>query len=220
MKLVWDTSSISHALEDYIHSIASAYMHSKRRARDTPKWGDVYKSSVRRHSSEFIARLLLTGCDDEKFECYIPEAIRDELLKDKHFEMIIKALTSLEGKREVEEYYKEVLAEEKKEDITNFSEVVRTNLKVGRPTPSSRSLVTREALRRGLIRELSSQDLEAIALSLDLNAVLVTADRRMRDLARVLGVPTIYTIGEMRLDEIENRIKKVVEKVKFRGYRY
>jgi len=186
-ELVWDTSSLSHAFEEYSHSAVSAYMSVRKRALEKKyfvMWDDVKKALLRRHDSEYESRRMLTLCDGETYTCYIPEEVLDELRRSPR--ALHSAMTLIDPYRIEEEYVrKNRLAE-------GFARVFRPRLIISKaPMNYVRRVI--EASRRYGIR-IHYADVYALALAMSKNATLVTGDRRLADLARMLGVKVKYTL--------------------------
>ncbi|RLE86436.1 MAG: hypothetical protein DRJ67_07230 [Thermoprotei archaeon] len=178
MKLVWDTSSLSHAFEEFSHAAASAYM----RMRGARTWRKLKGLLLKRISSEARSRRLLLDCDVN--ECLIPLGVYREVAADPHFTDSLDLLTGY-GRR-VEERYKE-------KDIAGFAATFKPRLVIKTVRPSLVDYVLVRAREMGL--DISRADAEGVALAIEQGAVLVTADGRQARVARSLGVRVIYTIG-------------------------
>lgn len=188
---MWDTSSLSHAFEEYSHSVMSAYMSEHKKAlekRYFVTWEDVKRALLRRHRSEYESRRMLSLCDGEAYTCYIPEEVRDELRKSSR--IWHSAMVLLDPYRVEEEYVrKNRLAE-------GFARVFRPRLIIER-APMSYVRRVIEASRQLGIR-VHYADVRALALAMAKNATLVTGDRRLAELARMLGVKVKYTLGMVK----------------------
>ncbi len=178
MKLVWDTSSLSHAFEDLTHAIGSAVMYCANKVRC-----DVKTFLRRRFRSEHSSRDLLLTCDEN--ECLIPEEINRELRRNPQMRDEIQFL--VEG------------------DITEFMKRYGVRARGARmlfkPRLKSKRVSTRTFLEVKSVAErngirISDADMKAVALAYEEGATLVTADRRMKELAEMLGVPVVFTVGE------------------------
>ena len=186
-ELVWDTSSLSHAFEEYSHSAVSAYMSERKKAlrkKYIVTWEDVKEALLRRHRSEYESRKMLSLCDGETYTCYIPEEVMEELRRSRR---ILHSARVLLDPYSVEEEYvrKNRLAE-------GFARVFRPRLIIER---APRSYVRRviEASRQLGIK-IHYADVYALALAMAKGATLVTGDGRLAELAKMLGVKVRYTL--------------------------
>ena len=179
MKLVWDTSSLSHAFEDLTHAIGSAVMYCSGRIKC-----DVKKFLRRRFHSEHDAKELLLGCDENV--CIIPEEINKELKRNPQMRDELEFLVYGDETEMVKRYGGRA---------KNAGRIFKPRLKVRKVKPQYFRDVASLARRYGV--NISEQDMKAIALAYQEGATLVTADRKMKELAEVMGIPVIYTIGEI-----------------------
>lgn len=192
---VWDTSSLSHAFEDLAHASVTSYAEANRkfdfRLLPSPeKWMVLKRRLWKRFKSEHQSRLLLLECDET--ECLIPPSVLQELLAEPRIHDQTVLLTH--GGEDLEYAYM------KKRGLSvGFSHVFRPSLTVKHPSPVTTekvALVEKKMVESGeLPHHLSRQDLDGIALALDTNGTLITADRNQCLLAKKLGVNVIYTIG-------------------------
>lgn len=189
--LIWDTSSLSHAFEDYSHSCVSAYMSQKGKIErlllklklsEEEAWNMVKNALLRRHESEYRSRMLLSRCDDVDYSCYIPEAVYNEVSASRRMFDIMKVLRP-QYRREVEERYKG--------KAKGFSKYFKAELKVDKVSPSLRLLVHNIARRHGYKIGykrgrgwLHIADLDALALAIERGGTLVTADRNLYEFAK------------------------------------
>jgi len=178
-KLVWDTSSLSYALEDFRHAAVSAYTGAKKKT-----WPVVEKRLARRIGAEYEARELLLECGTDYY-CEAPPPIFQELEKSRTMSEIMDLLTP-SGKIQVEKAYG-VKAK-------GFSKVFRPTLHRKSVNLGVIRMVEQVAKKMGL--NTSRQDITAVALAYQDNATLVTADRAMQKLAKRLGIPVIFTMPE------------------------
>jgi len=178
-KLVWDTSSLSYALEDLKHAAVSAYTGTKKKT-----WSVVEKRLARRIGAEYESRELLLECGSNYY-CEAPPPIFKELEQSKTMREVMDLLTP-GGKIQVEKSYG-VKAK-------GFSKVFRPTLHRKSVDPGIIRMVEQVARKMGL--NTSKQDITAVALAYQDNATLVTADRAMQKLAKRLGVPVIFTMPE------------------------
>jgi len=180
--LVWDTSSLSHGFEEFSHAVMSAYMEMK-----PPKtWSRLKERIGRRFKSENMARNILLQCDTMK--CLIPSSIFRELSKDPYFKDSLNALTD---KYVLERKYMRRISG--RGTPLGFSYVFKPSLIVDEPRKDLVDYVKAVASRMGY--RISHQDAEGIALAMQNNAVLVTADKNQAKLADKLGLRVLYTIG-------------------------
>jgi len=218
--LIWDTSSLSHAFEDYSHSCASAYMSQMNKIEKllrrglSPEvkeeiWRIVKRALLRRHESEHLSRTLLSRCDDEDYTCYIPEAVYNEIYASRRMFEIMKVLRP-QYRIDVERRYRG--------KAKGFSEFFKAELKVDKVSPTIRYILHRIARKYGY--EISHKrgkgkihiaDLDALALTIEREGTLVTADRNLyeftkrakreiqreiyRRFGRIVDFDVIYTMG-------------------------
>lgn len=176
MKLVWDTSSLSHAFEDLTHAIGSAVMYCAGKIRC-----DVKRFLRRRFRSEHDARDLLLDCDDN--ECLIPVEIQRELRRNPQMRDELEFLVYGDETEMIRRYGRRA---------RNAARVFKPRLKVRSVRPEYFRDVLSVAKKHGI--NVSEQDMKAVALAYQEGATLVTADRKMKGLAELLGIPVIYTI--------------------------
>jgi len=182
--LVFDTSSLSHGFEEFSHAAVSAYMEMK----EPRTWGRLRARLLRRVESEHAARRLLLGCD--RARCIVPLSVYRELESDPHYRDSLDVLTGY-GWR-VEEKY--VRRKSRRGSPTGFSRVFKPRLLIRKPRRELTDYVLVTAERLGL--RISRADAEGVALAIEENGVLVTADRRQAEVADKLGLRVIYTIGK------------------------
>jgi len=186
--LVWDTSSLSHALEDYSHSAVSAYRAAKKR-KIIINWPTVKNYLLRRHESEYKSRVLLASCDGRERVCFIPLEILRELEETPKLRKSLRALLLGE---------KEELEAEYGAEAHDFSITFAPSLHIDSAMESTVERVIEEAERLGYkvgdCEEcISIADINALSLAYEKGGVLVTGDRRLMRLARALGVEVYYT---------------------------
>jgi hypothetical protein len=177
---VFDSSSLSHAFEEFSHSVASAYLEM----REPREWYRLKPRILKRFSSGSITRRLLMFCD--MFRCLIPHSVLNELQQDPYYKYSLDVLL---GGSEIEFKYAKARG-----DIRGFSKVFKPRLIPVRVRKDILDFVISKAKAYGY--DLSIQDLEGIALAIQENATLVTSDRKQMELAKLLGINVIYTIGE------------------------
>jgi len=182
-KYVFDTSSLSHAFEDFTHSLGSVIRLCIEKGIP-PEKCDVPRYIRNRAKSTGDTRSILTECVTEI--CIAPTRIVDELLKNPQFRDEADLL--FYGRdRELTRRYS---VSAKGYKLPKMSEA---------PVPQSMVLKMREHAVRILgvkdARKVSDQDLSAIALAMMENATLVTADWRMHKIAKELGINVVYTMG-------------------------
>jgi len=195
-ELIWDTSSLSHALEDYSHGAVSAYMSVRRSAlkkRYFITWDRVKKALLRRHRSEYESRKLLTSCDGYTHTCTIPLEVYRELTRSPRLRRIARVVLGELEEVEREYYRVNRLA-------YGFSKVFKPRLGIGMPSRESVRKV-REAMEMLGIR-VHHADMYALALALDRGATLVTGDNNLAKLARYLGVDVVYTLEAKKRGEV------------------
>jgi len=178
MKFVWDTSSLSHAFEDLTHAIGSAVTYCFGKVRC-----DVKRFLRRRFRSEYDAKELLLGCDENV--CIIPEEISRELRRNPQMRDELEFLVYGDETEMIRRYGSRA---------RDARRLFKPRLKV-KPVKDEFFLdVLRVARKHGI--RISEQDMKAVALAYQEGATLITADRKMKELAEILGVPVIYTVGE------------------------
>ena len=182
--LVWDTSSLSHGFEGFSHAAISAYMEMP----EPRTWERLKKRIQRRIESESTSRKLLLRCD--RARCIIPLSVYRELEADPHYRDSLDVLTGF-GWR-VEEKY--VRRKSGRGSPAGFSRVFKPRLQIRKPRGELVDYVLATAKRLGL--RISRADAEGIALAMEENGVLVTADRRQAEVADKLGLRVLYTIGK------------------------
>lgn len=180
--LVFDTSSLSHAFEEFSHATVSAYMEMK----PPREWGRLKERLERRFGSEYLTRRVLLKCD--RATCVVPQGVVRELSEDPHYQDSLDILLG-RGWR-VEEKY--VRRKSGRGDPRGFAETFKPRLKVDSPPPGLVDRVLRFAERMG--KNISREDAEGIALALYTNGILVTADRKQAEVANALGVRVLFTI--------------------------
>jgi len=179
MKFVWDTSSLSHAFEDLTHAIGSAVMYCAGKVRC-----DVERFLRRRFRSEHDAKELLLDCDENI--CFIPEDIRKELMRNPQMRDELEFLVYGDETEMIKRYGRKA---------RNAGRIFKPRLKVRNVKPEYFREITSVAKRHNI--RISEQDMKAVALAYQEGATLVTADRKMKELAEIVGVPVIYTVGEV-----------------------
>jgi hypothetical protein len=182
-KYVFDTSSLSHAFEDFTHSLGSVIGLCIEKGIP-PEKCDVPRYIRNRAKSTGDTRKLLTECVTEI--CLAPTKILNELFRNPQFRDEADLL--FYGRdRELTRRYR---VSAKGYKLPKMSDV---------PVPQSMIQKMREHAVRILgvkdARRVSDQDLSAVALAMMENATLVTADWRMHKIAKELGVDVIYTMG-------------------------
>jgi len=178
MKFVWDTSSLSHAFEDLTHAIGSAVMYCAGKMKC-----DIKRFLRRRFRSEHDAKELLLDCDENV--CFIPEEINRELMRNPQMRDELEFLVYGDETEMIRRYGRRA---------RNAGRIFKPRLKVRRVKPEYFRDVVSVARRYGI--NISEQDMKAIALAYQEGATLVTADRKMKELAEIIGIPVIYTVGE------------------------
>lgn len=176
-KYVWDTSSLSHAFEDLTHAIGSAVSYCSKR-----KQCDIKRFLSRRFRSEYDAKELLLNCD--KSICIIPEAIDSELMKNPQMRDELEILVNGEEGEMIRRYGRKV---------RNAAKLFTPRLKVRKASQTYYRKVVAAAKKHRI--KISEQDMKAIALAYQEGATLITADRKMKELAEILRIPVIYTVG-------------------------
>jgi len=184
--LIYDSSVLSHAFEEFSHAAVSAYMEMP----EPRTWTRLRERLLRRFESEHLGRRLLLGCDT--MTCIIPASVYDELSADPHYADSLDILTGFVYR--VEEKY--VRRKSGRGNPVGFSKVFKPRLIVKKPDPALVSYVLASAERYGY--RISRQDAEGIALAIQIGGVLVTADRNQAELADRLGLRVIYTIPKPR----------------------
>jgi hypothetical protein len=182
-KYVFDTSSLSHAFEDFTHSLGSVIRLCIEKGIP-PEKCEVPRYIRNRAKSTGDTRRILTECVTQV--CLAPTRIVDELSKNPQFRDEIDLL--FYGRdRELAQRY---AVSARGYMLPKMSEI---------PVPHSMVLKMREHAVRILgvkdARRVSDQDLSAIALAMMENATLVTADWRMHKIAKELGIDVVYTMG-------------------------
>jgi hypothetical protein len=178
---VFDSSSLSHAFEELSHSVASAYLEM----REPREWYRLKPRILKRFSSSSVTRRLLMFCD--MFRCLIPHSVLNELQQDPYYKYSLDVLL---GGSEIE--FKYVKA---RGDIRGFSKAFKPRLIPLRVRKDILDFVSVKAREYGF-EGLSKQDLEGIALAIQERGTLVTSDRKQMELAKLLGINVVYTIGE------------------------
>jgi len=176
-KLVFDTSSLSHAFEDFTHALGSALSYCLRK-RISAHECDVSRFVKTRARSTKTTRELIMDCT--KDACMVPTAIVDELMKSPQMRDEVELLV-----------YRRDLELKRRYGITakGFNLPKLSDAPVPHPALEK---VREVAKREGCA--VSEQDMSAIALAMLHGATLVTADRRMYELAKKLNVDVIYTV--------------------------
>ncbi len=175
-KFVWDTSSLSHAFEDLTHSIGSvaSYCYGKGRCD--------FKRLLRgRYRSAYDAKNLITDCDENT--CLIPNEIYNELIRNPQMRDEIEFFVNGDETEMIKRYGIRA---------RNVTKMFKARLKKTPVKPEYFQKVVKVAKELDL--NVSEQDMKAIALACQENAVLVTADNKMKSIAEALGVQVIYTI--------------------------
>lgn len=180
--LVFDTSSLSHAFEEFSHAAMSAYMEMR-----PPKTWNVLKWRLeRRFGSEYLTRRLLLRCDT--VSCLVPYGVVEELKRDPHYEDSLDILLGL-GWRVEEKYVKRKSG---RGNPKGFANTFKPRLTAKEPPPKLVEYVLGVAERMG--KRISREDAEGIALALHTNGILVTADRNQAEVADALGLRVLFTI--------------------------
>lgn len=148
----------------------------------------------RRIESEHVARKLLLRCD--RTRCIIPLSVYRELEADPHYRDSLDILTGY-GWR-VEEKY--VRRKSRRGSPTGFSRVFKPRLLIRKPRRELVDYVLATAEMLGL--RISRADAEGVALAMEENGVLVTADRRQAEVADKLGLRVLYTIPRRTRREV------------------
>jgi len=176
-KFVFDTSSLSHAFEDFTHAIGSALSYCLKK-RIEASVCDVSRFVKTRAKSTRTTRELIMSCT--KDVCMAPTAIVDELMKSPQMRDEIELL-----------FYGRDTELRRRYGITarGFNLPKLSDI----PVPRSAIEKVREVARKKGY-SISEQDMSAIALAMLNGATLVTADKKMCELARVLNVDVIYTV--------------------------
>ncbi|MEM0127494.1 MAG: hypothetical protein QXO03_00200 [Thermoplasmatales archaeon] len=88
------------------------------------------------------------------------------------------------------EYFttRSVLEEIKGKGMRRSIEMRANFLEVVEPTEASKSLVSEKATETGDISELSSTDIDVLALAVDKNATLITNDLAIQNVCRLIGL--------------------------------
>jgi len=198
MKLVWDTSSLSHAFEDLTHAIGSAVTYCAGKVRC-----DVKRFLRRRFRSEHDARDLLLDCDVNT--CIIPTDISRELMRNPQMRDELEFLVYGDETEMIRRYGRRA---------RNAGRLFKPRLKV-KPVKDEYFMdVVRVARKNGI--NISEQDMKAVALAYQEGATLITADRKMKELAEILGVSVIYTVGEevrkVNYPTLSERVLQATEK--------
>ena len=195
-ELVWDTSSLSHALEDYSHGAVSAYMSVRSgalRRRYFITWERVKNALLRRHRSEHESRRLLTSCDGVTYTCSVPVEVYRELERSPRLRRTARVVFGEARDVEAEYYRVNRLA-------YGFSKVFRPRLGILRVSPTYVRIVEGAMVELGI--RVHYADVRALALALERGATLVTGDRNLAKLAEYLGVKTIYTLGGKKAEKM------------------
>jgi len=176
-KYVFDTSSLSHAFEDFVHSIGSAAKYCIQKGIK-PESCNLHELVSRRADSTRDTRKLIMQCIENI--CLVPHQILDELMKNP--QMRDEAILLFYG-RDVE------IKRRYGFSIKNFKLPKLFDVAVSEDAVRKvKSVVITEKLR------LTEQDIFAIALAMSQNATLVTADSGMCKLARKLNIDVICTL--------------------------
>ena len=187
--LVFDTSSLSHAFEEFSHAAVSAYMEMK----PPREWERLKERLERRFSSEFTTRKLLLKCD--RMSCLVPRGVVEELSRDPHYQDSLDILLG-RGWRVEEKYVKRRSG---RGDPRGFTETFKPRLTVESPPQKLVEYVLQAAERMG--KQISREDAEGIALALHTNGILVTADRKQAEVANALGIRVLFTIPKAKKPE-------------------
>ena len=154
--------------------------------------GEAQSELLRRIGSESTSRRLLLGCD--RARCIMPSSVYRELESDPHYRDSLDVLTGY-GWR-VEEKY--VRRKSGRGSPAGFSRVFKPRLLIRKPRRELTDYVLTTAEMLGL--RISRADAEGVALAMEENGVLVTADRRQAEVANKLGLRVIYTIGKKAIE--------------------
>lgn len=176
MRIVFDTSSLSHAFEDFTHSLYSAISYCIKLEKKG-KSCDIKEFLRRRSSSTQRTRSMLLDCDVN--ECIVPTDIVEELkvsplMRDEVEILVHGDLYELRRRYNLKERFN-----------------VPFRLKAVSVSDRDFEQVKSFAKSRGY--NISDQDIKAVTLAKVSKAKLVTADRRLSELAKELGVDVEYT---------------------------
>jgi len=176
-KYVFDTSSLSHAFEDFTHSIASAMGYCIKKGL-RPEECRLSELVERRASSAMATKKLIMRCIENI--CLAPVQIVDELMKNPQMKDEVELLVYGRD-AEIRRRYGFSVKGYKLPRISDVPVSADAVRKV-------KSLAVMENL------SLSEQDLSAIALAMTQNATLVTADTAMCRFAKKLNIDVICTL--------------------------
>ena len=187
--LVWDTSALWSAFEDLSDSLRSGLKQEWLRERAGKSFGSPIKLLERRLKQiDPAAKFLMGEC--LRRTCLIPVTIAQESVrKDRR----VAFLFDDDECRRVE----------REKGIPNYCSNLRRMLRIFLDDASDET--KRNVTRMGRITGIELQkehterekyaDYDAIALALERNGILVTADRKQAELALSLGARVIYLPG-------------------------
>jgi len=180
--IVFDTSSLSHAFEGFAHASISAYLEMG----EPRVWSRLKARLRRRFGSERLSREVILMCD--RASCLMPTGVWRELNSVPAFRESLDVVTT--GGASVEARY--VRRVSGRGTAVGFSTVFKPRVRIKGARPDLVSYV--EAMARRMGRRISRADAEGIALAMEHDAVLVTADKNQAEVADKLGVRVLYTI--------------------------
>ncbi|MEM2029881.1 MAG: hypothetical protein QW734_05300 [Candidatus Bathyarchaeia archaeon] len=176
MRIVFDTSSLSHAFEDFTHSLYSAISYCLKIEKKGRKC-DLKSFLKRRAESTHRTRITLLDCDVN--ECLVPV----DIVKELKVSPIMRDETEILVNRD----YYELRRRYGLKEMIN----IPFSLKPYEVPESEFIRVKSYAVRRGY--NISDQDIKAVALAKLTNSKLVTADKKLKELAVELNVDVVYT---------------------------
>jgi len=186
--VVFDTSSLSHAFEGFAHASISAYLEMG----EPRVWSRLKARLERRFGSEEVSRRAVLLCD--RASCMMPIGVWRELSSVPAFRESLDVVMG--GGTAVEARY--VRRKSGRGVAIGFSTVFKPRIRVRDARPELVAYV--EAIARRLGRRLSRADAEGIALAIETNAILVTADKNQAEVADKLGVRVLYTIPPRKVE--------------------
>lgn len=191
--VVFDSSSLSHAFEDFVHAVVSGYAEAKssRRGGDGSLVEAFKRAFGRRLVSESASRRFLLECDVKK--CVVPESVYDEVCSKRKFRVPMRMF--VEGGRNVES-----MMAGRVRFVHGFSRAFTHRIEVVSPPEEVVRRVAEVARRlaeeRTIKGKVSGADVDGVALALHTNGLLVTADRNQCVLAKKAGAKVFYTMSE------------------------
>ena len=153
-------------------------------------WSKLKTRLLRRIDSESTTRRLLLECD--VMRCYIPRGVFRELREVPAFQESLDIMIGLGHL--VEQRY--VQRKSGRGNPIGFSKVFKPRLEISMAREDLVDYVMSIAERYGF--KINRVDAESIALAIEKNAVLVTADRNQALLADKLGLRVLFTIPRPR----------------------